>query len=289
MKFSIGLLLVAMIAPIAQPAPAAQKLTAQQVVDRIRAAVGGTRSATTVDGFKAGDPNTPVTGIATTFTPSMSVLRRAAASGKNLIITHEPTFYDSHDRTALVANDPVYLEKQRFIAEHHMVIWRFHDHWHRPALLGYDGILKGMTKLIGWEQYQDHQDPHEFTLPQTDLKKLAAQLQARLHSNIIRVVGDPNMKVTTVYFWPGAVGTELQIKALERPEVQVLVAGESREWETVEYTRDASEQGRKKALILLGHNLSEEYGMAECADWLKTVSPGIPVEYVPAHEPFWKP
>jgi putative NIF3 family GTP cyclohydrolase 1 type 2 len=219
----------------------------------------------------------------------MSVLQRAAASGQNFIITHEPTFYNHLDQTTSFANDPVYQEKQRFIAEHHMVVWRFHDHWHHAPLLRYDGILKGMTELVGWQQYQDPKEPHEFALPRTDLKTLAANLQARLHSNFIRVIGDPKMKVTKVYFMPGAAGEEMQIKALERPEVQLLVAGESREWETVEYTRDASEQRRKKALILLGHNISEEYGMAECAEWLKTILPGMPVQYVPAHEPFWKP
>ncbi len=195
MKISMGLLLAACaIASVARPAMAAEKLTAQQVVDRIRAHTGGDWGAGTVDTFKAGDPNTLVTGIATTFTPSMSVLQRAAASGKNFIITHEPTFYNHLDQTTLFTSDPVYQEKQRFIAEHHMVVWRFHDHWHHAPLLGYDGILKGMTELVGWGQYQDPQEPHEFTLPETDLKTLAANLQARLHSNIIRVVGDPDMK-----------------------------------------------------------------------------------------------
>lgn len=290
MNFGIGMLLTACVmASVAQPAAAAKKLTARQVVDRIRAHTGGDWGADTVDTFKAGDPNTVVTGIATTFTPSMSVLQRAAATGKNFIITHEPTFYNHLDQTTLFTGDPVYQEKQRFIREHHMVVWRFHDHWHHAPLLGYDGILKGMTEFVGWGQYQDRQEPHEFTLPETDLKTLAANLQARLHSHLIRVVGKPDMKVTKVYFMPGAAGEEMQIKAMERPEVQVLVAGESREWETVEYTRDASEQGRKKALILLGHNISEEYGMAQCAEWLKTVLPGMPVQYVPADEPFWKP
>jgi len=53
--------------------------------------------------------------------------------------------------------------------------------------------------------------------------------------------------------------------------VEVLVIGETREWETVEYTRDAVTEGKKKALIILGHVPSEESGMLECARWLKIV------------------
>ncbi len=103
------------------------------------------------------------------------------------------------------------------------------------------------------------------------------------------MVGAPDMKVTGIAFLPGASGADKQIEALERPDVQVLVAGESREWETVEYVRDASTQGKKKALILLGHVPSEEAGMKYCAEWLKTFLHGVPIEFVPAGEPFWTP
>ena len=55
-------------APAEDPAPpaAAAPLTARQVVDRIRKNVGCAWSDRTVDTIKAGDPDTPVTGLATT-------------------------------------------------------------------------------------------------------------------------------------------------------------------------------------------------------------------------------
>ena len=85
---------------------------------------------------------------------------------------------------------------------------------------------------------------------------------------------------------PGASGSDRQIKALEQPNVELLVAGESREWETVPYVIDASAQGRPKALILLGHEVSEEAGMKECAQWLRNLFPGMPIQFIPAGEPF---
>ena len=87
----------------------------------------------------------------------------------------------------------------------------------------------------------------------------------------------------------GAGGEEREVKTLERDDVEVLVAGEAREWETVEYARDAQLQGRKKALILLGHLTSEEAGMDNCAKWLRTVLPGMKVQFIPATEPYWTP
>ena len=108
--------------------PEAGPLTARQVVERIQKNVGCPWSARTVDTIKAGDPDTTVTGVATTCFATMDVLRRAVASGKNLIITHEPTFYNHADDTARLADDPVLAAKRAFLEEHRLVVFRFHDH-----------------------------------------------------------------------------------------------------------------------------------------------------------------
>jgi putative NIF3 family GTP cyclohydrolase 1 type 2 len=94
------------------------------------------------------------------------------------------------------------------------------------------------------------------------------------------------MPATKIALFPGASGAEKQIKALQQDGVELLIAGESREWETVPYVQDAAAEGRHKALILLGHEVSEEAGMDECARWLRTIFPGTPVSFISAKEPF---
>lgn len=69
--------------------------------------------------------------------------------------------------------------------------------------------------------------------------------------------------------------------------MQVLLVGETREWETVEYAADAVTQGRNKALIVIGHVPSEQGGMEECTRWLKEFVKEVPVEFVATKEPFW--
>jgi hypothetical protein len=69
----------------------------------------------------------------------------------------------------------------------------------------------------------------------------------------------------------------------------VLIIGEAREWEVVEYAADTVTAGKKKALIVLGHVVSEQAGMKYCAEWLKPVIPELPIEFVPTAEPFWRP
>jgi CheY-like chemotaxis protein len=67
---------------------------------------------------------------------ALDVLQRAAAANQNLIITHEPTFFDHLDRTEGLESekDPVYAAKRDFIKAHGLVVWRFHDCWRcRPS------------------------------------------------------------------------------------------------------------------------------------------------------------
>ena len=40
---------------------------------------------------------------------------------------------------------------------------------------------------------------------------------------------------------------------------------------------------------MLGHAVSEEQGMLEMAQWVKSFTPEVPVQLVEAGEPFWSP
>jgi len=264
------------------------RLTAREVVSRIQAHVGVSWQTETVDTFKAGNPDETVTGIAVTMMATMDVLERAVASGKNLIITHEPTFYNHLDKLDVLSqkeSDPVLAAKLAFIAEHHLVVWRFHDHWHRRNP---DGIEAGIAHALGWDKQQDPENQYLFAVPESALESLAADLKKKLDIHVLRVVGDPHLKVKKVALVPGASGFQKETLALERNDVDVLVTGEPREWETVEYVADAVTQGKHKALIILSHIPSEQGGMEECTRWLKSFVGEVPVEFVPAKDPFWK-
>jgi putative NIF3 family GTP cyclohydrolase 1 type 2 len=267
-------------------AASAQMLTANGVIEQIKSHVGVPWRTPTVDTFKAGDPSAPVTGIAVTMMATYDVLVRAAARGDNLIITHEPTFYSHLDKTDAFekANDPVWQQKENFIRGHHLVVWRFHDHWHmhRP-----DGILTGVVNDLNWQSYQSKTEPELFNIPPTTLAALASEIKQRLGITVVRVVGDPSLKVATVALSPGAGGPQLHLKTLYRDHPDVLAIGEVPEWETIEYIADASAEGRRQALILLGHIPSEQAGMEYCAEWLKTFIRGVKIEFVPAKEFFW--
>src|SRR3954453_17245422 len=141
-------LLAGTLAAARIPLTAAGPLTAQEGVARIQTNLGAESSANSTDGFKAGDPSTPVKGIATTAMATIDVLKRASAGGANLVITYEPTFFGRQDGPTppppppsspppggsnrpsprmfigLAADDPVYTAKKELIEKSGLVVYR---------------------------------------------------------------------------------------------------------------------------------------------------------------------
>ncbi len=284
--FSALLVLTVSFPSAVRAAAGGEPLTARQIVERIQKNVGVPWQAETIDTFKAGNPEAKVTGIVVTMFPTCQVLEAAAAAGKNLIICHEPAFYEHFDQAPDLTKDGdrVLADKKAFIKKNGLIVWRFHDHWHlrRP-----DGILQGMARALDWSSLQDPVSPELFHLPKVRLSDLALELKDKLHHEDVRVVGDPELLLSTVALHPGSPEAIDQMRSLERSDVDAVVTGESREWETYEYARDAVEQGKAKALIVLGHIPSEEAGMEECAHWLKTFVTEVPVDFVSSGSSYW--
>ena len=261
------------------------QLTAGEVVERIKAHVGIPWMTQTVDRVVAGSPDVKVAGIATTMMGTLEVIQRAVAAGRNMIVTHEPTFWSHPDTTAELVNDPTYVFKQKYIADHNVAVFHFHDHWHRMKP---DGINEGMTRELGWQKNAIEPGSHEFSFPATTLSEFAETMAKKLNAHSMRVVGDPKLSVKLAFAnWGYGSLMPLLIKQAMRPDVDVLICGETREWELVEYVQDQIAAGQKKALIVVNHVVSEQAGMRYCAEWLKAFIPEVPVVYTPSTEPFW--
>ena len=272
---------------VSSRAAAAQPpVTAAEVIQRIKDRVGIPWRAQTVDNVIAGSLETRVRGIATTMMATLDVVQRAAKAGRNMVITHEPTFYSHQDTTGPFAADATYQFKSAFLKQHEMVVFRFHDHWHamRP-----DGVAFGMARELGWDKHRVGDAQREFTFDGVPLARLASQVRERLGAATVRVVGDPGLPVHRVAASWGYYTFSPANLVMARPDVDVFVVGETREWETVEYVQDMIASGRKKGLIAIGHVASEQAGMKYCAEWLKGFVAEVPVDFIPAAEPFWTP
>ena len=273
-----ALVLIALVLSGTLSAQQSNPLTANQVIDLIKKNVHCTWSSETVDTFKSGNPEDVVTGITTCMFADMKVLRKAVADHTSLIITHEPTFYNHPDETKNLLDDSVYQDKMKFINDHKLIIWRFHDHFHRMRP---DGIYTGMVEKLGWGKNQTDVSMLHFKFATQKLSAFILRLKSIFPGNSFRVIGNPDMEVTHVSLSVGAPGSSDHLKFLQDKNTQLLIAGESPEWETYQYVYDAQLQGKNKAVIFLGHALSEEAGMNYCARWLKGFIPqSINIQYI---------
>jgi putative NIF3 family GTP cyclohydrolase 1 type 2 len=234
----------------------------------------------TVDTVKSGEIGRKVTGIAVTFMATYEVIERAAKAGANLIITHEPTFFNHLDETDWLELDEVYQAKRRLIEDAGVTIFRFHDYCHRHVP---DFILAGLLKALGWEKYANKTQPTApllVNIPTASLSEVVNHVKQSLGIPFVRVVGNDSLLCSKVGLFSGYGGVGRRtIPFAGRENLDLIIAGEGPEWETPEYVRDAVQAGFQKAFILLGHQKSEEAGMEYVADYLKPLFPDVPVMF----------
>ncbi len=268
------------------PAQGQGTITAAEIVERMKKKLAGQGvvwGPTLFDGFHLGDPNIVVTGIATCFQSTFSVLQRAAAAKKNFVISHESTFWDGFDPVEAMLHDPVCQAKIRFAARNKMAVWRIHDHLHRRRP---DPIFMALAKKLEWSSYYDVESrPRQYKIPEMSLEEVARHIQRKLGTQNVVVVGDRNLRVKTI-------GDCIHVLSTVLPALRscdVALVGETAQYDTFEYMRDAVSLALKKGLVMISHEGLEEWGMQEYAEWLKPIVPEVPVEWISSGDPFQVP
>jgi putative NIF3 family GTP cyclohydrolase 1 type 2 len=258
--------------------------TVKQVIDTILKEIPNAPFATTVDQLRSGSMDQEVTGIVTTMFPTLEVIEKTAKAGANFIIAHETPFYNNADETEWLQQDDVYRYKIDLLNKHKIAIWRFHDYWHahRP-----DGIAMGNLIKLGWEKYYDAASPRMITLPEPlPLKSIVKLAKKKLDIPSVRVVGNLDQACRTVYLAFGYMDSKRQIGIIQQSKPDLILSGETREWETVERVRDGLKMGLKTSLLVLSHSVSEEAGMEYAVAWLQPKLPGVAITHIPSNNPF---
>jgi putative NIF3 family GTP cyclohydrolase 1 type 2 len=258
--------------------------TVQQVIDIILKEVPNARTENTVDKIRSGRPDQIVTGIVTTMFPTIEVIEKTKKLGANFIIAHETPFYNNNDETDWLKDDDAYKYKVDLLNKYKIAIWRFHDNWHghKP-----DGIAMGNLIKFGWEKYYNPENPRLITLPAAmTTKSIAEMAKKRLGISTVRVVGDLKQECKTIYLAFGYMDPRTQIPVIQKLKPDLILSGETREWETVERVRDGLAIGQKTSLLVLSHAVSEEAGMEYLVQWLQPKVAGVTVTHIPSNNPF---
>jgi putative NIF3 family GTP cyclohydrolase 1 type 2 len=238
-----------------------------------------------------------VKGIATTAMATLDVLKQAAKANANLILTYEPTFYGRADGRApatpvpgrgpvgLAADDPVASAKREFIQKNSLVVFRLRDHWQGRKE---NGMVTGLADSLGWSKHRVKPDDALYELPSSTAEETVALIRSKLNLRAgLRAVGDRKAVVRRVLLHPGSMTPAIMWQRYS--EVDMIVAGEVREWENTHYAADIFTAGEKRALVTTGRVVSEDPGMRVCAEWLKTVVKEAPARWIGAGDPYWRP
>lgn len=252
----------------------------------------------TLDQVVSGNPEKTLTGIVTTFMATVDVINEAIKKGTNLIITHEPTWFNGHDDHSWLGNDKVYQQKKELIETSGIVIWRFHDYMH---LAKKDLIYQGFEYELGWEKFHlegkpDSKNPLEkagicYQVPATTLQDLLENLKDTLNMDVIRYIGSPNSRIERAGLLLGGsslgLGDERNpMKLMKDQMLDTVICGDITEWTLAAYVRDAVMLGMNKSMIIIGHEKSEESGMNHLVPWIKSFIGNVDVTFVEAGEPF---
>lgn len=256
-------------------------MKAFEIMDVLFSMADMTGFENTCDTLKCGDREKEVTKVGVTMFPTVDVINKAHEWGVDLLIVHEPLYYNHMDKHT---DDKVEKKKRELLEATGMTVYRYHDHSHiaRP-----DMISVGMFEALGLEgEYEYEEDgliryhlKNEITP-----RELASLMEKRLDIKHLRIAGSidtPCKALSGKFGSPGAVGRELRSDKCE-----IMLIGEVCEWADCEYARDAAQLGFKKAIIAMGHIPSERNGMMYIADILRKECPEIKVKYLESGEVF---
>ncbi len=234
------------------------------------------------NGLLYGDPETEVTGIAVTWTPTVRVLQEAACDGLNFILTHEIPFFAPTEsnwfRTLPEDEKPHNVVRRRVLDRHGMVVCRCHSNWDGTP----GGVMDSCAEALGLTDHV-HRGTHccTYAVEPLTLAELADHAKLALGVPSVRVAGDLGRVVERVTVMYGGLlqfyhGVDEAVIA----GADVIICGEALDYSF----RAAVDAGI--ALIETSHVASENPGMREFARLLAERLPDLPVRFIDAGMPW---
>ena len=259
-----------------------------------------TEQERTRDLVLCGDIEQECTGVATTCCATLEVMQKAVEKGINFIISHEGITYNYEKGKVPVSEveNEVLQYKLNYASEHGLVVWRDHDHMHgdRPRdglRIRPDMIFYGTMKELGWEEYVvgDSKKPLLYKIPQTTVKQLAQDLMKAWNLNGLRVVGNTDCLVSSVFIAEHVIASQwdgFDISKMDMiDKADVFIPLEIVDYTLTSCVRDAATMGKNKAILEMGHFNAEELGMKYLARELKEVFKEVDtVEFIQSGDTF---
>lgn len=248
-------------------------MTARDVYEHLKSVGPWVDWNNSCDQFMHGDPDVEVTGIATAWIGTDSVIRQAAEFGANLIISHEGMFYDQNEEHPTV--EKTFAERRALLDELGMTVLRCHDVWDRMPEWGIP------DSWAAWLRFEA--EPREVTsfyriclTGGMTVRELAQHVIGRIcefGQESALVVGDLDKVVHRMAVGTGAITRLPEMHDLGADVILATDDGNS-------WTRDGLwALGMDVPVIFVAHGVAEIPGMMAMAEYLRGQFPDVPVRH----------
>ena len=238
----------------------------------------------TVDRVKCGDGYKPIEKVAVCWYPSIRTIQSAIDGGSDLLITHEPTWWDHFDRPGGWRAKGPGLKKTQMLEASGLVVARLHDTWDNwPGIGIRDSLARGLglDRFIAEDKTRWHgmYEIQEQTL--AAFAKYVARKVEPLGEDAVQVIGNPDMIVRRPSIGVGCGGPHEDMIELGS-DVLIMCFDGATYWSA----RDRfAEQG--VGVITLEHGTTEMWGMESMVDYIQTTWPELQLQYLDNHWKAW--
>lgn len=239
----------------------------------------------TVDTVKIGDPTRPVRKAGVCWYPSIETIKAAHRAGCDLLICHEPTFWEHAAPERSWRDKPPGIAKREFLEQTGMVILRVHDTWDRwPGV----GIRDSWARFLGFGKpvHESGDDPFRaiYDIKPQKLHDFAREIAGKvkaLGEDSVQVMGDPERIVSRPAIGVGCISPDRETVEAGADVVIVCFDGASY-WQSRERLHEMG-----AAVITLEHGTTELPGMESLCRHLAEKFPQIKFEYFANHPRPW--
>lgn len=230
----------------------------------------------TVDQIIAG-PDQEIRHAAVCWMPYSWAIKEAAARGANLLVAHEPTFYDHFEfRQGL---DERYqgakAEKERLIMELGITILRCHDVW---DAVPESGVPDSWGRFLGLGAPVDSTIYHRlYKIERAGALEAAQRIAQKTKASgqsTLAFYGNPEAPVERIGIGTGCCSSPHELFALGADMV-ISVDDIIRSWIDGEWATDTG-----RPILVVNHGVSEACAMESLAAKVQELAPGIPTSVI---------
>ena len=233
------------------------------------------------DYVKAGDTGKTIKKVAVSMFATVDVVKRVKEWGADMLIVHEPTYYD-HMENIPTMTKTIELKK-KLIEDSGIVVYRYHDHMH---YMDYDAITEGMLHYLGLTGKVEKTKWFASYVFTSDKEVSASELAEKMQNDLgiahVKIAGGTDFKTKKIAACFGTPGGVFEM--LCDDDIDIVLTGEACEWKLGEYARDSYALGINKSLIVMGHIGSERDGMKYLCEKMKKKYAEFETEYFECSE-----